>query len=479
MSIPIPSLESILGKELSVDEEAMAEVETWPSSRTNLLEEVRKYLERVMGEDRELPSLFLAFANIRTVGEKSAYGVVRMACLRAFAGFGCQTFSLPLTEERTTAPMPVYVVIKSIQTLVSNSLPVPYAGLDATTRKWVGHRNHLREILMGRFLNHLVQARVSPHFPLIYEPFRVSSDTANEYFAMELCHYTINQFMTHVKAVEVPEAQKVTVLRVCLIQLCQALAAAKHHYNFKHNDFHGGNAMMTYITRGTFTYKVDGRYFAVPNFGMCWKLIDFGYAASDLFGPQDVAEALVHSTVVDLTSLSQIFFSDIMRLLLSSTLRWSSGSSEILSFIVSILDKIDAITATFAAENGIPLRGLPVATEPETPQELRRRSVDFAAGLQSKEGNMLDLLFAFLAEGYEVDGSGVDATSESFYDMNRAPVSEDADFSVYEQSQFYLDEAGNLNRKGGSMPVASDFQRGPVTYDPILASAEAAYQPLE
>lgn len=471
---PIPSLESIMGTEFSVDEKAMAAVETWPSSRTNLLEEVRKYLADFLGADRELTSLALAFANIRTVGEKSKFGVVRLACLRSLTGPDCQIFSLIVDDTHATTDMPVYLVIKSIPTLVSESLPVPYAGLNRA-RKWVGHQNHLREILMGRMLNHLVQARITPHFPLIYEPFRVTSDVKNEYFAMELCHYTINQFMTHVKAVKVPEEQKITILRVCIIQLCQALAAAQHHYNFRHNDFHGGNAMMTYITRGTYTYKIGAKYYTVPNYGMCWKLIDFGFSSSDLFGHQDVEHALVHATLVDFTSLTQIYFTDMMRLLLSSVMR-EPLSKELLQFGTDILLKMDEIASEYAISQGISLRGLPDARLPESTQEHRQRTVAYTSTLRIKEGNVLDSLFAYLAEDYEVDASTVDESSESFYDINRSPASEDA-FTLYEKSLFYVDDHGNLNRKGAPTLAVSSVAEGSAAYEPMTAptAAYAAY----
>ena len=212
----------------------------------------------------------------------------------------------------------IYLIIKLLPMVKVNPLNVAYSGLDGKVlKRWVGSDNPLREILLGRFLNRLVQRNITPHFPMIYESFMVQpvqpaaggavgaagravgvgrrGEVRKDGFAMEMCHFDFEDYVSK-HLVNVADAgTRSQLLRVALIQIVHGLSAAAHHYDFRHNDLHGGNAMMTFITNGVYTYKVGDHYYSVPNAGMCWKMIDFGNGSSNVFGAHDNAAATVHS----------------------------------------------------------------------------------------------------------------------------------------------------------------------------------------
>jgi len=203
-----------------------------------------------------------------------------------------------------------------------------------------GYDNMVREALMGRFLNLLVRKKVTPHLPVIYkcfasrfmetEPLRASTPqhvrVALEEFlrdersaasiayrsdrtmlalmkrykpryvlrqrcgaiATEMCHMTFVRFLTTIASYCRTVGETEMLLEVAFVQLVHGIMSAQHYLNFRHNDFHTQNAMMTYITSGVYQYVVDGAQYDVPNYGMCWKLIDFGFSSStELFGCYD------------------------------------------------------------------------------------------------------------------------------------------------------------------------------------------------
>ena len=300
----IPSYHTLMGDE-SLDAEAayMEAIETWPSLRANLLQIIQERLEPVLTRlHRRIKKLDDIFFDIIKLGAESAFGEVYTGCIRA--GAGC--FKVPGLVD-ATAEHPVRLIIKLLPpVLPADAVPgIPYAGLlekrgrqrksvpDSVERVWVGAYNPLREIVMGRFLNQLVRRNVTPHFLMIYESFTVSRPQKDG-FAMEMCHFDFSDYMLHLLDVE-DIATRSTLLRISLIQLTQGLSAAARHFDFRHNDLHGGNAMVTFITNGVYTYKFGEVYYNVPNAGMCWKMIDFGNASSDVFGAHDNAAAVVHS----------------------------------------------------------------------------------------------------------------------------------------------------------------------------------------
>ena len=452
----------------------MEEAEAWPKSRVNLLAIVRTALQLVLSEDRSLTTLGEAFNKIRLVGDKSAFGVIRTACLKPHAvdTEDCAEFSLGLERLQRVS---VFLIIKSIERAAyERGMEFPYSGLkDDTT--WVGHKSHIREILMGRFLNHLVTARITPHVPMIYEPFTVTTDATHEYFSMELCHLSLKAFVSDKLPIVLPSVQP-KLLGVCLLQLCHALACAKHHYNFRHNDLHAANAMMTYITTGTYTYKVNGTVYRVPNFGMCWKLIDFGYASSDLFGPLDVAHAYAHSRAFPFgmeaiksrlnTRKLSLDFYDMSRLVSAIAFAVPENCRAFLQSVVAKMRDISARSAQAGSLDAVfetPARALTVR--------------------RLENENHVAQLFAFLAAEYAVadgDGDGgVDEDSDTFFDMDRTPFGADTDFSAVEARHFSVDPKGNLRRRVAGRPVVFNKKALPVEVPfPVPVSAPVVPAPV-
>ena len=289
----IPSLADLEG----VVADRFMEIEnTWPATRVNLLEQTREILGTrfELQHSRNIEHIGDWFMNLTEVGT-GAFGAVYAGCVRewdahAVPQSGCVLYRLP-----RAAPHAVTLIIKVMEPLEHALYKgVPYSGHTDVLTGWVGERNSVREVMMGRLLNLLVVHSVTPHFPLIYEPFHFVEDNMNG-FAMELAHMSFANFMdSHILAAG-SDALADELLDVAILQLANGLLCAHEHYDFRHNDLHAQNAMMTYITDTTYNYRVSGSYYMIPNYGMCWKLIDFGYSSSRVFDAEDVAHAAMHS----------------------------------------------------------------------------------------------------------------------------------------------------------------------------------------
>ena len=233
---------------------------------------------------------------------------------------GCWSVLLGGSVDGGTHKHPIYLIIKTLKPLVYEGdsvhflhtyrhpvLEPAYAGFyqdDEETELF--NKNPIREILLGRLLNRLVQRNITPHLPMIYETFTVanSGDPTPETrdlsgFAMETCHADFQDFVEDVVDRLPDAAQRRRLLTISVLQLTHALLASQKHYDFRHNDLHAGNAMMTHITKGQYTYRFsaddeDARaaFYKIPNAGMCWKLIDFGNGTSAVFGQEDTISQL-------------------------------------------------------------------------------------------------------------------------------------------------------------------------------------------
>lgn len=409
----------------------MEEAEAWPASRVNLLDIVSTELNRALSRNKTLPSLSTVFNNVHRIGAQGVYGLTQTGCLKPRVGRNakeCAKFALGPRLTQTA----VYLVIKSVERLDDLSgLKYPYSGM--RTRKWVGNVNDIREVLMGRFLNYLVKARITPHVPMVYEAFQVSSDRNREYFTMELCHLSLKQFVNKDLG-KMPADTQVKVVNICLLQLVHALACARRFYNFRHNDSHGDNAMMTFITSGSYDYKVEDKYYRIPNYGMCWKFIDFGYASSDIFGSSDVRDLYTHAYTIpygfdimtdyaDVKNMSLDFY-DVMRLLVSVTFprpcqRW----------LDRVYDAIRDISIRSGKANTLHMS----------------QSIGRHAGA-STDTALLDL-FHFLAKEYAVNGADVDKHSDTFFSTDRKPYTASTRLSGLEAEYFFIDAKGNLQRR--------------------------------
>lgn len=124
---------------------------------------------------------------------------------------------------------------------------------------------------------------------------RAPSRVLTRGFAMELCSIRFRDYLIHVSASPLSRHDMFKRLDSAVLQVCHGLLCAQKHFDFRHNDLHAENVMATFITDTTYNYLVHGRVFPIQNFGMCWKIIDFGFSACAAFGEHDVAEALFHS----------------------------------------------------------------------------------------------------------------------------------------------------------------------------------------
>lgn len=67
-------------------------------------------------------------------------------------------------------------------------------------------------------------------------------------------------------------------IRSILFQIFSSIVTMYHTFGIKHNDLHNGNIMLSLTEQSHFYYRFGRRYYKVPTFGYCVKLIDFGRA---------------------------------------------------------------------------------------------------------------------------------------------------------------------------------------------------------
>jgi hypothetical protein len=191
-----------------------------------------------------------------------------------------------------------YVVIKTIS-YRNASFPHPWAVAhnDSGAEWGAGDLNPFREVILGYFMNALVMSKTTPHFPLLVTPFYCDASDSSAPTAgilMERAHMTFSAFLTHLVA----QDDKKDMLRVALLQISHALLCAQDHFDFRHNDLHLENCMVTFIDADVqYTYDVYGARFTIPTHGMCWKVIDFGKGTSGMFGEWDHAHKLLNSSM--------------------------------------------------------------------------------------------------------------------------------------------------------------------------------------
>lgn len=327
--VAIPSLVDLEGV---ASDKFMEVVDTWPQSRVNILEQTRVLLSERFARlgSRTITRLEDLFAALRSIG-KGEFGEVSKACVRAWDRSDRPVVPPTCVQYEINAEKhEIFLIVKTLVPLATRTLgDVPYAGHTADFDDWTGESNSIREVMIGRMLNLLVIHGATPHFPLIYEPFTTSVPVRNA-FVMELAHMSFTNFLSSKMLTTLQPAQAVELIDVAILQLCDGLLCAHKHYDFRHNDFHTENAMMTFITDTTYTYKVGGSYYKIPNYGMCWKLIDFGMSASSVFDKDDIAHSVMHSPTLsvakgyfDLTDHA-IEFYDLLRLVTSAVTRISA-----------------------------------------------------------------------------------------------------------------------------------------------------------
>ena len=255
-------------------------------------------------------SLTDVFADLRILTNKHATGLYTGRLKKHCATPRPACF--PKAQNASWSPT---LIIKVRQTLENVNLRHGTSGHTETFRSWVGERNSVREMAMGKLLNSLVVHRITPHMPHMYTCYHVQEDGLHA-FVMEQMAMSFHDFMA-VNA-------QVPLLDVALLQICQGLLSAQKHVDFRHNDLHTQNVMMSHVQSGTYTYKVGSSFYRIPNHGMCWKVIDFGMASSRLLDRNDVPHAAMHSPALsvahryfDLSGHAAELF-DVLRLVTSA-----------------------------------------------------------------------------------------------------------------------------------------------------------------
>ena len=286
----------------------------------------------------------------------------------------------------------------------------PVLGHDARLTDWIGHVTGVREVMMGSLLNLLVVHGVTPHLPLIYEPFHLVKGNKKG-FVMELAHLSYTNFLQSKILSSLSREAVDELLDVTMVQIANGLLCAQKHYNFRHNDLHTSNAMMTFITDTTYTYKVDGTYYQVPNHGMCWKLIDFGYSSSTVFGEHDVANAAMHSLALEevghSTFLGRLsdYAMELFDVLKFVTLAKRAASERIVitkfAFYEGLIKEITALGAETARITRIgDAKQAFLENKDRKTVEVLAPSSAFSAGMRAT--GLLELFFRAVASRFEV-----------------------------------------------------------------------------
>jgi hypothetical protein len=186
-----------------------------------------------------------------------------------------------------------------------------------------------REILAGGYALALVRTRATPHLAVQHCAFFVGVEAAAVALAaggvadalppappqlmqlvdqgsvsgvivQELCDLTLAQLLPRLRDCDsLSPASKTLILRSLLFQCAQALASMQANCNWRHNDLHGGNVMITMVppeTTYTYILPAAGDYttpkqVTIPSYGLSARIIDFGTSTGDLFGAQDTPRA--------------------------------------------------------------------------------------------------------------------------------------------------------------------------------------------
>ena len=418
----VPSLVDLAGAE---SDDFMLVMETWPNTRTDILEMTRIEMNaRFKAEgSRTISKLAKWFAFLERVGHSSVYGEVFRACLRAWethtkpaSPVSCLQYEMRLPGAASASRHSVSLIVKTLKPFTQKLLgDVPYSGHDAAFQKWVGNKNTVREVMMGRLLNLLVTLDVTPHLPIIYEPFYIEEKNANG-FAMEMAHLSFSNFLESTILLPKTNEEALELLDVAILQICNGLLCAQKHYDFRHNDFHAENAMMTYITDTTYNYKVNGSFYKIPNYGMCWKPIDFGFTSSTVFDHHDPAHLVMHSfslesldDVEGSLSVHAMEFFDLIRLCTyaeQEVMRRGRPSTrkrlikEALRGYVELMGKISIESAemgSLAKARAVYAKNIVRSTK-----TLKPASVHFSRLMRSS--GLLDTFFETLAARYKVKG---------------------------------------------------------------------------
>jgi hypothetical protein len=128
---------------------------------------------------------------------------------------------------------------------------------------------------VASLLTRLVEARVSPHFTMLYHASApLHSQPGTPCMLLERNERTLSRFLSD-SGGELPVATQFAIA----FQVAHAVLAAFVAFGVSHNDLHRQNVMGVQVDAGlVYTYEVFGTVFRVPLHGWLWKLIDFDHA---------------------------------------------------------------------------------------------------------------------------------------------------------------------------------------------------------
>jgi hypothetical protein len=142
-------------------------------------------------------------------------------------------------------------------------------GADASASAPFGY-----DAAVASMLTRLVEARVSPHFTMLYHASApLHSQPGTPCMLLERNECTLSKFLAD--SGELPAALQFAAA----FQVAHAVLAAFVAFGVSHNDLHRQNVMGAQVDAGlVYTYEVFGTVFRVPLHGWLWKLIDFDHA---------------------------------------------------------------------------------------------------------------------------------------------------------------------------------------------------------
>lgn len=316
-----PTLQEVLRITGSHEQIAYEHVSTLPEKRIQLLVRVRDEISRRLRKlHYRYARLSDLFANMSKLGQ-GEYGETWKGCLRKTQSKdACQTFDI-----KPYGQTDVLLAVKTTENPYEY-LPSPYTAF-LPSGEFIAHKNPIREALSGRMLNYVVRAKLSPHFPAIYDALYIGEKRRKDKsvaIVMEMADMTLQTFITQTIK-KMPTSDSSEFLRIIILQVMQGLATAQEHLLFFHNDLHSANIMLSFVDDVFYTYKADGKYFRIPTHGMNWKIIDFGFGTSDLLYGRGDTRAMVTALSEEHVSHPEVL--DMARILKSIRKRFHGNAS--------------------------------------------------------------------------------------------------------------------------------------------------------
>ena len=269
------------------------------------------------------------FSKVKIEAALDADSVSAVACLLTDGDKKtCTTFGLSGYSQM----IPLPVSVKHSLSYVEN-INITHANeIVGGRRHWIGHDNVYREVLAGLLLSELVANKLTPHVSMVYGAGKIiaaSTDLGNV-FTSATKDAENEEGVTEADLVDVDDKASVVLspagvtgavstekqvpgvlvvteacqsslaeslsafcpkmVRVVLLQVCQALISARQHFGFFHNNLTIGNVLLAAVPDDSiFYYKLNGNVRAVASYGVSCRISGFRHCTSSVFDPMDTA----------------------------------------------------------------------------------------------------------------------------------------------------------------------------------------------